>query len=89
MRGQAAREIAIRIAVYTVLEHSARPRKIGNFPGSGEALEEISEAANALAQDWWFMVTACSSSRKEVITATEGAGAGAAIGAAPAVLVGY
>jgi len=61
MRGQAAREIAIRIAVYTVLEHFERPRKIGNFPGSGEALEEISEGANALAQDSWFMVTACSS----------------------------
>jgi hypothetical protein len=47
MGGRAAGEIAGRIALCTVLEHFDRPRKSGNFPGSGEALEGISEAANA------------------------------------------
>ena len=49
MGGRAAGEIASRIAVCTVLEHFDRPRKSGNFPGSGEALEGISEGANARA----------------------------------------
>jgi len=34
-------EIASRIAVYTVLEHFDRPRKSGNCPESGKALEAL------------------------------------------------
>jgi serine/threonine protein phosphatase PrpC len=48
MGGQAAGEIASRIAVNTVLEHFDRPRESGRA-GSGEALEGISERAKALA----------------------------------------
>jgi protein phosphatase len=49
MGGQAAGEIASRIAVDTVLEYFDRPRTSGSYPASGKALEGVSERANALA----------------------------------------
>jgi serine/threonine protein phosphatase PrpC len=49
MGGQAAGEIASRIAVNTVLEHFDRPRESSSCAGSGKELEGISERAKALA----------------------------------------
>src|SRR5215475_2959979 len=49
MGGQAAGEVASRIAVDTVLEHFDRPRTSGICAGSGQAVVGISGRGNALA----------------------------------------
>jgi serine/threonine protein phosphatase PrpC len=49
MGGQAAGEVASKLAVETVLEYFRRYSPEGNFPQVGEKFDDISQEANALA----------------------------------------
>ena len=49
MGGQAAGEVASKLAVEAVLEYFRRYSPEGNFPQVGEKFDDISQDANALA----------------------------------------